>query len=95
VKIWGAMVGGGCVVGACTDYNVCDTVKCSTGTYTVTVATDFATQNGQAWGGMAESTGGYFLDFATPAVGSMQFKVISHAGAASNVSNRFWGFGRQ
>jgi hypothetical protein len=94
-KVWGAMTGGGCVVCACTDYNVCDTAKCATGTFTVTVCTDFATTSGQAWGGMAESTAGYFLDFASPATGTMQFIVRSHAGAASNVANRFWGFGRQ
>jgi len=96
VKVWGGMNGAGTITacGNC-DYNVTSTGKCTTGVFTITSDQDFGSQNEQAWGGMAESGTGIFMDFATPAVGTIVIYMFSHAGAASNTANRFWGFGRQ
>jgi hypothetical protein len=96
VKTWGGMNGAGTITacGNC-DYNVTSTGKCATGVFTITSDQDFGSQNEQAWGGMAESGTGIFMDFATPAVGTIVIYMFTHAGAASNTANRFWGFGRQ
>ena len=93
VKVWGGMNGAVTKLG--TTFNVASTAKTSTGNFTITFTQAFSGTVGQAWAGMAESTGGYFSDWATPAVGSVKFKMISHAGAASNTANRFIGVGYQ
>ena len=94
VKVWGGMNGVGTKLS--TDFGIASTAKNATGCYTVTHDLCFAScTTGQVWSGMAESTGGYFLDFASPARGTISYKVISHAGTATNVAHRLMGVGYQ
>ena len=93
VKSWGGMNGSGTKLG--TTFNMASTAKNSTGNYTVTHTQAFSGTVGQVWVGGAESTGGYFLDFATPATGTVTYSVLSHAGSLTCVAHRLMGVGYQ
>ena len=94
VKVWGGMNGAGTKLG--TTFGMASTTKNSTGNYTVTHTLCFAScTTGQVWVGGAESTGGYFLDFATPARGTINYTVLSHAGSLTCVAHRLMGVGYQ